>query len=101
MRVHRAPTEPGQEFLPDDAHEPGGDHQVRLVRRGGFGERAVPLGTARVVLHPAHERRQARALGAVQARDAGPVGADGHDLGAVGVGPVLRDGVEQCLQIRT
>ena len=76
-------AEPGEELLAHDLHEPRGDHQVRLVRGGRLGQRASHSARVRVVRDPAHEGGHSRALGALQARDAVAVGADGDDFGAV------------------
>ena len=52
----------------------------------GLGERGVPGGPVGVVGEPQVEGRHAGALGAGEALDAGPVGADGdHPRGVLGV----------------
>jgi hypothetical protein len=99
MGVDEPPAEPREELLPHDLHEPGGDDEVGLVGGDGLGESRVPGLSALVVLDPADEGGQPGALGAGQALDAVAVGADGHDLGPVGGGAGLGDGVEERLQV--
>ena len=89
------PPNRGQEVRPDQLHEAGADHQVRLVRRDPVGQLARPRPPGRARRRSGWTNVATPARRPVQPEDARPVGADGHDPGAV---RRVGAGVEQGLQ---
>ncbi|GAA1519933.1 hypothetical protein GCM10009677_61580 [Sphaerisporangium rubeum] len=73
----------GREHLgAEDLHEPGGHHEIGLVRRDGVAQRHIPGRSVRMVGDLGHERRQPGPAGPGQPFDAVTVRADRDDLGA-------------------
>ena len=68
MGVDDPAGEPRKKLRPKDFHEPGGHHQIGLVRGGGLGDGGVPGGAVGVVGQPHGEGRHRRGRGDLQRR---------------------------------
>src|SRR5690606_4457684 len=87
-------AEPREEARPEDLHEAGGHHQVRLVLRDRLGQGGVPVVPGREILDAQGESGQTHSFRAGGSLDIGTVRPHGHDLGPVGW---IRARVEQRL----
>lgn len=94
MGVDDTVRKPLDELGAHDLHETGEDHQMGLVFRDGFGQRAVPRRPIRKSPQPYHEGGEAGASRPIKPFDAGAIRANGDDSGSVSW---IGTSVDQCL----